>query len=111
MGKSYLGELEQMILLAVLRLGEGAYAVAVMNELDGQVGRKVSRGSLYKTLDRLREKDLVRWRTEDGTPERGGRARRLFAVTPGGIEALRESREVLLTLWDGVVGRLGGGET
>ncbi|MEJ2204415.1 MAG: helix-turn-helix transcriptional regulator [Gemmatimonadota bacterium] len=110
MGKSYLGELEQMVLLAVLRLGEEAFAVAVMGELDREAGRKVSRGSLYKTLDRLREKGLVRWRTEDGTPERGGKPRRLFTVTPAGIEALRESREVLLNLWDGVLGTLGGEE-
>ena len=110
MAKNYLGELEQMILLAVLRLGKEAFAVAVMRELDGEVGRKVSRGSLYKALDRLREKGLVTWRTEDGTPERGGKPRRLFAVTPKGVTALRESRETLLTLWDGVVGALGGEE-
>jgi DNA-binding PadR family transcriptional regulator len=110
MAKNYVGELEQMVLLAVLRLGEGAFAVAVMRELDGEVGRKVSRGSLYKTLDRLREKGLVRWHTEAGPPVRGGKPRRLFAVTPAGVSALRESREALLTLWDGVVGTLGGEE-
>ena len=108
MAKDYLGELEQMILLAVLRLGEDASAVAVMRELDGQVGRKVSRGSLYKTLDRLREKGLVLWCTESGSPERGGKPKRLFTVTPAGVVALRESRETLLTLWDGMVGALGG---
>ena len=108
MPKNYLGELEQMVLLAVLRLGEDASAVAVMRELDRQVGRKVSRGSLYKTLDRLREKRLADWRTETGTPERGGKPKRLFSVTTAGLEALRESRESLLTLWDGVIGALGG---
>jgi len=110
MGKTHLGELEQVILLAVLRLGEEAFAVAVMKELDREAGRKVSRGALYKTLDRLRDKGLVRWQTEDGTPERGGRPRRLFTVTPAGVAALRESRKVLLNLWDGVLGTLGGDE-
>lgn len=108
MAKSYLGELEQMVLLAVLRLDREAFAVAVMRELDGEVGRKVSRGSLYKTLDRLRDKGLVRWQTESGTPERGGKPRRLFSVTPAGVEALRASREALLTLWGGVEARLEG---
>jgi DNA-binding PadR family transcriptional regulator len=108
MPKNYLGELEQMVLLAVLRLGEQASAVAVMRELDRQVGRKVSRGSLYKTLDRLRVKGLALWRTESGTPERGGKPKRLFTVTPAGLDALRESRESLLTLWDGIAGALGG---
>jgi len=108
MAKPYLGDLEQMILLAVLRLGDRAFALAVMRELDREVGRKVSRGSLYKTLERLREKGMVAWRTEDGTPERGGRLRRVFSVTPDGVSALSESREALLTLWDGVVEVLGG---
>jgi len=107
MAKDYVGELEQMILLAVLRLEEEAYALSVMRELDRAVGRKVSRGALYKTLDRLREKGLVTWRTEDGTPERGGKPRRIFTVTTEGVEVLRESREALLTLWDGVVTTLG----
>ena len=110
MAKNYLGELEQMVLLAVLRLGKESFAVTVMRELDGEVGRKVSRGSLYKTLDRLREKGLVTWRTEAGPPERGGKPRRHFTVTAAGVAALRESREALLTLWDGVVGTLGGEE-
>ena len=108
MAKPYLGDLEQMILLAVLRLGDQAFALSVMRELDREVGRKVSRGSLYKTLERLREKGLVAWSTEDGTPERGGRLRRMFSVTPAGVSALTESREALLTLWDGVAEVLGG---
>ncbi len=108
MPKSYLGDLEQMILLAVMRLGDEAFALAVLRELDREVGRKVSRGSLYKTLERLREKGLVTWRTEDGTPERGGRPRRMFSVTPPGIMALTESREALLTLWHGLATALGG---
>jgi len=107
---NYPGEFEQMVLLAVLRLGDGAYALAVLKELDRTVGRTVSRGALYKTLDRMEAKDWVEWTVEDSTPERGGHPRRLFTVTPSGVKALRESREALLRLWDGldpILGRRG----
>lgn len=96
------GELEQMILLAVLRLGREAYALAVLQELDREAGRALSRGALYKTLDRMERKGYVRWTQEDTTPERGGHPRRLFQVTPAGIELLRTSRAALERLWDGL---------
>lgn len=96
------GELEQMVLLAVLRLGEEAYALGVLKELDRETGRRVSRGSLYKTLDRMEAKGLVEWRTEDATPDRGGHPRRLFTVTPAGIELLKTSRDALFRLWNGL---------
>ena len=99
---NYVGELEQMVLLAVLRLGEGAYALAVIRELDQQAGRRVSRGALYKTLDRMEAKGLVRWRVEAATPDRGGHPRRLFSVTPQGVEMLKVSRDALFRLWDGL---------
>jgi len=99
---NYPGEFEQMVLLAVLRLGDGAYALAVLKELDRTVGRTVSRGALYKTLDRMEAKDWVEWSVEESTPDRGGHPRRLFSVTPGGVQALRESRRALLRLWDGI---------
>lgn len=101
-GREYVGEFEQMVLLAVLRLKEGAYALAIIRELDRQAGRGVSRGALYKTLDRLQRKGYVTWSTEDATPERGGHPRRLFTVTRYGVEALRTSREALFKLWDGL---------
>lgn len=104
---NYPGELEQMILLAVLRLGEGAYALAVLRELDREAGRRVSRGSLYKTLDRMEAKGLVEWRTEEATPERGGHPRRVFSVTPAGVELLRTSRNALFRLWNGLEPILG----
>jgi DNA-binding PadR family transcriptional regulator len=96
------GELEQMVLLAILRLEGDAHALAVLRELDDEAGRRVSRGTLYKTLDRMEAKGWVAWTVEETTPERGGHPRRLFRVTPGGVERLRSSREALLRLWSGL---------
>lgn len=102
MSRDYPGEFEQMVLLAVLRLGGGAYALAIIRELDEEIGRKVSRGALYKTLERLEGKGHLIWSTEAATPERGGHPRRLFTVTPEGVAALRTARDAFLTLWDGL---------
>jgi PadR family transcriptional regulator PadR len=100
--RGFLGEFEQMILLAALRLGHDAYGVRLMEELEATVGRRVSRGSVYVTLDRLEEKGwLVSSHGEAGS-ERGGRPRRTVRVTDEGREQLRRSREALLALWDGV---------
>jgi len=98
----YPGEFEQMVLLAILRLEDGANALAVLAELDREVGRRMSRGTLYKTLDRMEAKGYVAWTVEAATPERGGHPRRLFRVTADGVERLRTSREALLRLWSGL---------
>jgi PadR family transcriptional regulator PadR len=98
----YLGEFEQMLLLAALRLGDEAYGAAISQELEERVGRRVSRGAIYVTLDRLEAKGLVGSRMSASRPERGGRPRRMIAITPAGIDALRESRNALETLWSGV---------
>ncbi len=100
--RSFPGELEQMVLLAVARLGEAAYALEIIRELDRRAAREVSRGSLYKTLDRMETKGLVRWETASPTPSRGGHTRRRFEVTPEGVDALRLSRDALRNLWDGL---------
>ena len=96
------GEFEQMVLLAILRLEGDAHALAVLAELDEQAGRRVSRGTLYKTLDRMEAKGYVAWTVEEATPERGGHPRRLFRVTASGVELLRTSREALVRLWTGL---------
>ena len=102
MGREFPGEFEQMVLLAVLRLRGSSYALAIIRELDAEAGRRVSRGALYKTLERMEDKGYLTWSTEEATPERGGHPRRLFSVTPTGVEVLRASREALLRLWDGL---------
>ena len=104
MGKSgHLGELEQMVLLAVLRLGDDdAYGSRVRDELQAKADRGVARGALYVTLDRLVEKGMLDTRVGDPIPGRGGRPRRYLTVTPAGITALRRARQALTNLWDGL---------
>jgi len=102
MSPRFLGEFEQMVLLAILQSKKKASAIAVLRELDDRAGRAVSRGSLYKTLERMEAKGLLRWEAEAGSPDRGGHPRRLFEVTPLGITALQESRLALHRLWEGL---------
>jgi DNA-binding PadR family transcriptional regulator len=98
----FLGEFEQMVLLAILQLEDAAFAVSILEELDARAGRAVSRGTLYKTLERMEAKGLLQWSPEDGPPERGGHPRRRFSVTPRGVKALAEAREAFLKLWEGL---------
>jgi len=102
----YLGELEQIVLLAVMRLGDEAYAVPILEQIEQQTGRKIARGALYTALDRLEGKGCLRSRLGDPLPERGGRARRYFTVTPSAVRALRASRLALLRLWNGLESQL-----
>ena len=98
----YLGEFEQMVLLAILRLNDGAYAIPLREEIEARTRRTVARGALYTALERLEAKKCVRSRMSEPLPERGGRSRRYYTVTPAGLAALRESREAWLALWQGV---------
>jgi DNA-binding PadR family transcriptional regulator len=97
-----LGEFEQLLLLAVLRLDAEAYGASIARELEATAGRAVSRGALYTSLDRLEDKGLLRWAAAKGTPARNGLPRRLYAVTPAGVAALRASRDTLRRMWRGV---------
>jgi len=99
---AYLGEFEQLLLLAVLRLGSEAFGLDIARELETRAGRSVSRGALYTSLDRLEDKGLVRWRVAPGTPARNGLPRRVYLVTPAGIAALRASRDTLRRMWRGI---------
>jgi DNA-binding PadR family transcriptional regulator len=99
---TYLGEFEHLVLLAVLRLGADAYAVPVRAEIEDRGGRKVARGALYTTLDRLEQKGLLRSRLGEPLAERGGRARRYYSVTSRGLASLRAARESLDRLSAGV---------
>jgi len=101
-----LGEFEHVVLLAILRLGDAAYAVAIRDEILARTGRRVSRGSIYITLDRLETKGYLKSWLGDPTPERGGRAKRYYALRPRAVEALKESRRALVSLWRGHEGTL-----
>jgi PadR family transcriptional regulator len=98
----YLGEFEQIVLLAVIRLGDKAYGVPIRREIEERVGRKVTVGALYSTLDRLEAKGYVSSWFADPTAERGGRSRRYFRVEPLGAEALARAKEMLERMWKGV---------
>jgi DNA-binding PadR family transcriptional regulator len=95
----FLSEFEMMILLAILRLENATYGVPLARELSELRGREVSLGSVYATLDRLEVKRLVKSTLGESTPERGGRAKRFFTVTAGGVRSLHETRQVLSGLW------------
>jgi PadR family transcriptional regulator PadR len=97
-----LGELEQLILLAILRLGADAYGLSIARELESHAGRRLSRGALYTSLERLETKGLLRWRNAVGGPERQGMPKRLYTVTPRGIAAVRSSHRVLRRMWRGL---------
>ncbi len=97
-----LGELEQLLLLAILRQGPDAYGLCIARELEVQAGRRLSRGALYTTLDRLEAKGLVRWRLEAGGPKRQPLPKRVYSVLPRGIAALRTSQQVLRRMWRGL---------
>ncbi len=101
-GELHLGEFEQIVLLAVVRLGDGAYGVPIRREIEERTGRKVTVGALYATLDRLEAKGFVSSWFADPTAERGGRSRRYFRVEPAGIESLARARDMFERMWKGV---------
>jgi len=99
-----LGGFEKLLLLAVLRLGESAYGAAIFEELERRTARGVAPGAVYVTMRRLEKKGLVRSRPGESTPERGGRAKRLYALEPDGLAALRDARRE----WDAMAEGLDG---
>ena len=102
MGRSFLGEFEQRVLLAILRSDANAYPIEIRREVTRASGVEPSRGAFYTTLDRLEAKKLVRWIAESGDAGRDGLPQRKFIVTPEGVKALRASRRTLLELWTGL---------
>ena len=97
-----LGEFEQVILLAILRLGENAYGVSIKSEIAICTGRKPAPGALYTGLNRLEEKELVSSSTGDPSPVRGGRAKRYYTVTPKGIKAVTAAQRSFQRLLEGL---------
>ncbi len=102
MPKGFLGEFEQMVLLAILQQGDTAFGLEVRREIERSADRSVSRSAFYTTLDRLETKGFVEW--SEGEPEDSNRKTpvRLFRVTEAGKEALLRSRRALWTLWRGL---------
>jgi DNA-binding PadR family transcriptional regulator len=102
-----LGEFELLVLLSILRQKASPYANRIREDLEENAGRRVTRGALYRTLDRLTRKGLLAWDLEPSeVPERGGHPMRRLTVTPAGVTAVRQARDVLVTFFDGLGGLL-----
>lgn len=107
MTRDSIGEFEHLILLAVLRLGSEAYGVPICDEVRRHSGRKVLRPAVYVSLSRLEEKGLISSRREAAQGRRG-RPRKYVEVTAAGLATLRDSRDTLLSMWDGIETALNG---
>ncbi|MEZ5317933.1 MAG: helix-turn-helix transcriptional regulator [Vicinamibacterales bacterium] len=102
MTRESLGEFEQLVLLAILQLGDDVYGVPIVDEIERRTGRSVAPAAVYVTLRRLEQKGLLSSWMSDPTPERGGKARRCVRVTAAGRASLRESRDVIDQMWKGL---------
>ena len=101
MGKrEYLGSLELLVLLAVMRAGRNASGIPIAREIEASGGREVALGSVYSTLARLEAKGLLTSELGEPTAERGGRAKAFFRLTPKGLREVRETQTTLTRLWD-----------
>jgi PadR family transcriptional regulator PadR len=96
-----LGEFEQVVMLAILRLGDEAYGVTVAAEITKCTGREPAPGALYTTLDRLEDKGMISSRLGDPTPQRGGRAKRYFTLTANGVTAITRVQQAYRRLLQG----------
>jgi len=109
---AHLGSLEQAVLLALVRprteLGKEAYGRAILKEVQHRLNREVMAGAVYATLDRLEAKGLVSSRLGPGTPVRGGRPKRHYAIEPEGIHALNHAKAAIDRLWAGLRAPLKG---
>lgn len=103
MGRSEgLSQLEQYVLLCLVRLGDEAYGVPIHQDIEERAGRSVSIATIYSALDRLEQEGLVLSRLSSPLPERGGRAKRLFRLSAEGAAALQRARRVHESMWEGV---------
>lgn len=101
-----LGDFEQLILFALIRLGADAYGVTIRNQIEARTGRTISPGALYTALDRLEKRGLVVSRLGDPTPQRGGKRKRLYTLQPAGERALARVYESMRMMANGVATRL-----
>ena len=102
MGRESLGQFEQLVLLAIVRLGDTAYAVSIIDEIERRTGRSTSHAAVHVALRRMEQKGLVSSWLGEATPRRGGRAKRHYRHTPGAVQRLRDQRDALLNMWDGL---------
>jgi PadR family transcriptional regulator, regulatory protein PadR len=108
MSRESLGHFELLVLLALMRHGDEAYGVPIAREIERSTGKAVIIASVYNTLERLEEKGLIRSAVGQPTPERGGRAKRYFAITTAGLREVRAAKKALTLLWRGIPVHEGG---
>jgi DNA-binding PadR family transcriptional regulator len=99
---TYLGEFQEIVLLAILILDENAYGVTIQDEIKSELDRNISRGALHTALTRLEEKGFIKSEVGGATKERGGRSKRMYAVTNLGKESLRQARQIREQMWQKV---------
>src|SRR5687768_16866524 len=102
MARALLTDFELMILLATLRVGDQAYGVPIAHEIERTGGRPVAVAAVYAALDRLERNGLVTSSLGEATPERGGRAKKMFEVTRDGLRAVKQTQQALVALWTGI---------
>ncbi len=102
MTESSLGEFEQLVLLAIVRLGADAYGVTISDEIADRAGRAASLGAVYKTLERLEDKGLIAGRIGEPTAERGGRRKKHYRMLAAGERALKRSLASIRNMTDGL---------
>ena len=102
MARETLGEFEHQVLLAILQLGGDSYSAPIVMEMEKRSGRDIAPAAVYIALRRLEQRELVRSTKEEPEPQRGGRGKRIFEVTPAAIGKLRESRRAMESFWDGL---------
>jgi PadR family transcriptional regulator PadR len=102
MSGGLLTDFELMVMLAILRVGDDAYGVPIAREIERTARRPVTLAAVYLALDRLAGNGLVRWRLGEPTPERGGRAKKIFSITPTGLRAVRRTQRAFIALWSGI---------
>lgn len=101
-GSANLGEFEQIVLLAALRLGDEAYGVSILSEIEARTARRISPGALYTTLHRMEDKGLISFRDGEPTAERGGRAKRFVVVTRLGRHSIASAQSAYRSLLEGL---------
>lgn len=109
MSQKFLGEFEQVVLLALLKLKDQAYGASIRTLLHEDIQRDVALGALYSTLERMEKKGLVSSKLGESTAQRGGRPKRFFTVTADGTKALKLAKQAMDTMWHGIDMQMCGG--
>jgi len=106
-GRHHLGTFEQLLLLALVRLGDETYGVPIRDDIEARTGRVVSPGAVYTALDRLEQRGLVRSKLGDPSAERGGKRKRCYRLTAAGANAIARAHSQIAEMARGLKPKLG----